>query len=912
MSSLDMIDALAQVDPDGAAALCDLAAVEALWMLVERDHDTMTAEMVAEAVSKNAGVRRELVRAFIDARVSKGDVSALLEGAVHLTELDYEIAKADGDPFWLNEPRNHGKWTKSGRGYDVIDALATKPGKNGYAGMGQAWNGADRYDKARTLAQGLSAGGQHGPALAAAVYGTLGPEAEDVFGRSLRRGSYRYRGTERRPDALLKQEMNSTNKLMTALKANDPRAQAVLAAHSPSDIKGMSFSGDSVKRPTAGQPGASWAKIALFNSKQRGTTDQHNLSTRADVATEYLMEKVPSLANANLSMQAGKVPPSQGVLIDRDGDVVSQAVGFNGDHYLPFDLKNLKRLHGGQYVRTRVMGGPTSEDLYTGLLTGARQMTVVSNSGVFNVEFDPDLRGGRRYNDKARQMIGRYQAILETIKDDKATVNDIPVERKKEAQNDPTIAASNFRDLIDQEKALSTFQYGDDDELEAKAHQMAVAEAQEAMQHGAKQSQTSPASIARNARSIAHELRSTASDTRYRTLKLDGEGYHRALLALQEEFPFYIRNVDVVPLEKWQDDRNLGDPHSGEPGKRTISGADRGFVGGDNIAYGTTGRRKAKGQDAPLSAKRPITEAAGKVVLDVNTKSWQDAPLDSAAREQFEDAKNAVRKMSGDAIDPSDSAIGGPGELKPAAATSAAGIIKWLGSSSTMTLDNITRSFSSLDDQGQEDMITTLGSLGAGIDPAFPDQQKSADAAGKQLATYLRLRKPYRQGDALETSESTAPLHDEEIASLGHVQSNYASYRHRHTGKDVLTHVAAYTGKSEAARHADIQTDINTYTDSTRNGDAPPKGLREKITAKHQAHAFLTGESLANKYGVPGGQGKGSPASEPAKLHKRGSLQLRRSPSSASSQTDQGSFYSTEVAKAYHQALSEIVYQPPR
>jgi hypothetical protein len=40
------------------------------------------------------------------------------------------------------------------------------------------------------------------------------------------------------------------------------------------------------------------------------------------------------------------------VIIDADGDVVSQAVGFSDDHYLPFDLANLTRLRGGQYVRT--------------------------------------------------------------------------------------------------------------------------------------------------------------------------------------------------------------------------------------------------------------------------------------------------------------------------------------------------------------------------------------------------------------------------------------------------------------------------------------------------------------------------------------------------------------------------------
>src|SRR4029077_5663097 len=123
------------------------------------------------------------------------------------------------------------------------------------------------------------------------------------------------------------------------------------------------------------------------------TPDQLWLYTHGDTAAIGLVNEhfLPDLNAAALSLKGGEQPRSVGVIIDANGDLVTQAQGFNGDHYLPFDLKNLKELQGGRYVRTRAAGGLTSEDLYTGLLTGARQVQVVSNSGVFTLEFDPDV-----------------------------------------------------------------------------------------------------------------------------------------------------------------------------------------------------------------------------------------------------------------------------------------------------------------------------------------------------------------------------------------------------------------------------------------------------------------------------------------------------------------------------------------
>ncbi len=135
----------------------------------------------------------------------------------------------------------------------------------------------------------------------------------------------------------------------------------------------------------------------------------------------YFKTRLPSPELNALQLKSGTVPPSEGVLLDRRGQLVTQAVGYGDDWYLPFNLNHLAKLRGGEYIRTRTWGGPTTEDLYTGLAAGAKSLSVVSHNGVYNIEFDPSFKGGRRYNDKAARMVGRYGHLLDTVKSGQVT-----------------------------------------------------------------------------------------------------------------------------------------------------------------------------------------------------------------------------------------------------------------------------------------------------------------------------------------------------------------------------------------------------------------------------------------------------------------------------------------------------------
>ena len=101
------------------------------------------------------------------------------------------------------------------------------------------------------------------------------------------------------------------------------------------------------------------------------------------------------------------------------------------------------------------MGGLTSEDIYTGLISGARRVTVVSRSGTFTMEFQPDFRGGRRHNDKARRMTRRYEQILDAVQSEQVDRQDVPKRWKdiiaQEVQDEypPTTSKAFLRTEID-------------------------------------------------------------------------------------------------------------------------------------------------------------------------------------------------------------------------------------------------------------------------------------------------------------------------------------------------------------------------------------------------------------------------------------------------------------------------------
>jgi hypothetical protein len=407
---------------------------------------------------------------------------------------------------------------------------------------------SDRMTAASELLGALP--GMEKQAKFVALAGQYGPMAEDVLGPHVRQAAYRYRGTETTPDREL-----------TGAFGSKAYKQIVEAARSGADPASLAeVLDDAAKQSkTRGEGGQQDVVLASagVRSRQGMSGDQLRLNLASDLAVRHLMGRLPEDPfTAKLSEAAGHVLPSQGVVINAEGKIVSQAVGFADDHYLPFDLKNLVGLRGGQYVRTRVNGGLTGEDVYASVQTGARMATVVSPAGVFTLEFAPDFRGARGNSDKARSMYTRYLKILDAVEGSGLYVQPLPLaeRRKVDAQVEAAMALAGE----DGDRKALTAEYTkrrmrelesgiDVDELQGRAEEAALNERGFA-------NMSRPAQ-ARRVEDLYEEMLAEATDEIAQPLRLNAAGYEVALKTLQQQFPYFIRNVSYEPLKTERGDK---------------------------------------------------------------------------------------------------------------------------------------------------------------------------------------------------------------------------------------------------------------------------------------------------------------------------------------------------------------------
>lgn len=350
--------------------------------------------------------------------------------------------------------------------------------------------------------------------------GKMGPEAEKIIGPAARRTAYRYRGTERMPDDALYRVRDEA--MITERKR----------LYSDEDFK---------------------------TGRAAPLTPEQRMAASEAAAANYLYTRLPKKSLATLQRESGKLPPSEGVIINHEGEIVTQAVGYNEDHYLPFNLKNLKGLKGGAYVRTRSTGGLTSEDIYTGLVAGARSITVVSRSGVFTLDFEDDLRGGRRYSDKARQMVGRYAQTLDAVQSEKVSRKGLSPDERAEVREEVEAEFGDMgyttaqieQKIRDREKEYSRTPQLTQSELDEINHK-----ALEAVQSGkAPRGEGTERFVPKDPKKAFNYYRSefmdaALEDKQSRMYKLDADGYEAAMEALQEQFPYYVARVKVHKIPR--------------------------------------------------------------------------------------------------------------------------------------------------------------------------------------------------------------------------------------------------------------------------------------------------------------------------------------------------------------------------
>lgn len=397
--------------------------------------------------------------------------------------------------------------------------------------------------------------------------GELGPEAQKVIGPTADKAAYRYRGIERAtPDTRL---TNAITSIQRAAGLNRDEKREFLV---------------------------------------HGSTDA-DANWRPSGPLAYLRSRLPKAELNTLQTKSGTIPPSEGFILDKNGKLVSQSVGFADDHYLPFNLKKLTKLKGGEYLRTRTWGGPTTEDIYTGLMSGAKSLSVVSHNGSYTLEFDDALTGGRRFNDKAHRMVARYGQLLDAVKSEQVTTGGIHPSRIAELEaiaarthNPDWDEAAYSTELTRLKKAelkrpvMSAQQRGEaaadffaragadtrtadghimtgpefvNDALNRRfANALAAApadrrdEARLMLFDRAGANDSDPVAGAEKAATTlgqrkqfdAHMKRAEDDYKASLTpLSLNGQGYESALNALQEQFPYYIKRTEFHP---WTDALN--------------------------------------------------------------------------------------------------------------------------------------------------------------------------------------------------------------------------------------------------------------------------------------------------------------------------------------------------------------------
>lgn len=387
-------------------------------------------------------------------------------------------------------------------------------------------------------------------ALSAAKYvGENGAEAEKILGPTARKTAYRYRGVERKPDAKMDRAILSS--VAGAKNIDDARERLIHPSYSNKD--GGKYSQDFEFSPFI----------------------------------KYWQKQLPKREHLKLHLASGAIAPSQGVVFNSRGQVVTQAVGYGDDHYLPFNLRKLSMANRGEWVRTRTMGGPTTEDIYAGLITGTRSITVISHSGVYNVEFDESFRGGRRFNDKTARMTRRYSQLLDTLEAENTTLQNIPPDRLEELRSkaDAEFPGDGPASVQARQKRLKELQKAETSEprpSKARIDEWAaefgnqVADrvndnhgenrfasdelgweqlrAQQSIKSGENLSDVDAFAAMGLKDEYARFLDGKTREYRAQQspLKLNGQGYYFALLALQEQFPYYIKRVEWYPPNNFE------------------------------------------------------------------------------------------------------------------------------------------------------------------------------------------------------------------------------------------------------------------------------------------------------------------------------------------------------------------------
>ena len=289
------------------------------------------------------------------------------------------------------------------------------------------------------------------------------------------------------------------------------------------------------------------------------------------------------------------------------------------------------------------MGGLTSEDIYTGLISGARQVTVTSRSGTYTMTFEPDFRGGRRHSDKARRMTRRYEQLLDAVQSQQVDRIDIDPEMRLQIENEvkeemPVGSGSGWRRSDQQDAIRERIDEFKENPYITEQDEKRADAIINARAHGASEPERAK---------IRAQVMDDLMDQKETKFRLNSAGYKAALDALQEQFPYYISKPRWTPPKDAEKKIDTAlDRGYVEPGRNRPTSAKAGL-------YGTV-----KGKSGKFSAAEADYQGARGRLRAVGTEEGGTQTIETGGSKSTKDdvhtkrrAANAKAKLDEDVVE---------------------------------------------------------------------------------------------------------------------------------------------------------------------------------------------------------------------------------------------------------------------
>jgi hypothetical protein len=241
-------------------------------------------------------------------------------------------------------------------------------------------------------------------------------------------------------------------------------------------------------------------------------------------------------------------------------------------------------------------------------------------------------------------MVDRYARLVATINQGEQNglfLNDLTPREKaqirqkaaQDANGNKDLTDEYYRDRLKKERERRRSQTLDDDELMDEAR----AEARQQMVEQRRSGQVkgvSERTVAQRTKDLFQDKKAEQRNQMVRYYRLDAQGYKAAQDALAQEFPYFIRSKQMLPLDQWLDQTNRLRPEDQLPPR---PGSDIGYTRRNALAPGgaSTAAEAPKDEAKPKRNGKIGDALRAETPTAAETAAWHDALDDPTRRDEL-------------------------------------------------------------------------------------------------------------------------------------------------------------------------------------------------------------------------------------------------------------------------------------